>query len=208
MKSQNKFYLFFTLYIIPGLSWFITLGFLMFNSILSSFGEKLPYQKPCLILSIVLTFIATIIYVLITKHWNKKEVELQEAIINTGISQIDNLTPFEFEEWIARFLRIAGYRAYATKKTGDYGVDVIAENYNTKIAVQVKKFSKPVGIKAVQEVISGMDYYNCYEGWVVTTAPNFTQAAKNLAKTRNVKLYNKNDLALILNQLQQEHNKD
>ena len=50
-----------------------------------------------------------------------------------------------------------------------------------------------------------MDYYNCYEGWVITTAPYFTQAAKNLAKTRNIKLYNKNDLALLLYELQKDN---
>lgn len=49
-----------------------------------------------------------------------------------------------------------------------------------------------------------MDYYNCYEGWVITTAPYFTQAAKSLVKARNVKLYNKNDLALLVCELQKD----
>ena len=57
----------------------------------------------------------------------------------------------------------------------------------------------------VQEVISRMDYYNCYEGWFITTAPYFTQAAKNLVKARNVKLYNKNDLALLVCELQKDN---
>ena len=152
--------------------------------------------------------IALIIYILITITEKQYEKELQEAILNTGIEQVENLDPFEFEEWVARFLRISGYRAYATKKSGDYGVDVIAEKEYNRIAIQVKKFSNPVGIKAVQEVIAGMDYYNCYEGWVITTAPYFTQAAKNLAQTRNIKLYNKNDLAILLYELQKEHNNE
>lgn len=151
------------------------------------------------------TFTAIIIYVLVVRHWNRKERKLQEAILQTNINQVDGLTPYEFEEWVARFLRIAGYKAHTTKKSGDYGVDVLAEKDNTSIAIQVKKFTKPVGIKAIQEVISGMDYYNCYEGWVITTAPYFTQAAKNLAKTRNIKLYNKNDLAILLYELQKDN---
>ena len=133
------------------------------------------------------------------------EKNLQEAIKNTNISQVDRLNPYEFEEWVARFLRTSGFNAYSTQRSGDYGVDVIAEKNGTKIAIQVKKFSKPVGIKAVQEIIAGKYYYNCHEGWVVTTAPYFTQAAKNLAQTQNIKLFNKNDLAILLNNLQKNN---
>lgn len=63
---------------------------------------------------------------------------MQNAILRTNISQVDKLTPYEFEKWVARFLRIAGYKASATKKSGDYGVDVVAEKDNTSIAIQVK----------------------------------------------------------------------
>ena len=39
----------------------------------------------------------------------------------------------------------------------------------------------------------------------MTTAPYFTQAAKNLAKAQNIKLFNKNDLAVLLNNLQKNN---
>lgn len=137
---------------------------------------------------------------------NKREDTIKRAILSTGISQVDNLDPFEFEAWVAMFLRSAGHNATPTKKAGDYGVDVIAEKGETRVAIQVKKFSQPVGIRAVQEVISGMDYYDCNYGCVITTAPYFTQAAKNLAEKRKIKLYTKNDLAIMLYELQK--NKD
>lgn len=178
--------------------------------ILILFGCIDEYVKSIMYVGIALTFscvLALIIYICKFIEERKYEHKLQKAIINTNISQVDILNPYEFEEWVARFLRIAGYNAEATKKSGDYGVDVIAEKENNRIAVQVKKFNKPVGIKAVQEVSAGMDYYNCNEGWVVTTAPYFTQAAKNMAKIRNIKLYNKNDLAILLNELQNKNEK-
>lgn len=195
MKTEDKKFLAWILFIF----WMLAMAVSFFVTIIK---ENLIWF---VILFITSTFIAIIIYVSVVRHWNRKERELQEAILQTNINQVDDLTPYEFEEWVARFLRIAGYKAHATKKSGDYGVDVLAEKDNTSIAIQVKKFIKPVGIKAVQEVISGMDYYNCYEGWVITTAPYFTQAAKNLAETRNVKLYNKNDLALLLFELQKDN---
>lgn len=104
------------------------------------------------------------------------------VLINSGISQIDNLAPFEFEEWVARLLKTAGYNAIATKKFGDYGADVIAEKDGIKIAIQVKKFNQPVGIKAVQEVVSAMQYYDCLDGWVITSAYGVTTVAYNFAK--------------------------
>ncbi len=210
MKTKDKKYLAWALFILPALFWLISLGTLVFISFTGEIDNfnlrEIPFLTIFLILATISTVVAIIIYIIVVSKWNKKEKRLQEAILYTDISQVDTLTPYEFEEWIARFLRTSGYKAEATKKSGDYGVDVIAEKENVRIAIQVKKFTKSVGVKAVQEVISGMDYYNCYEGWVMTTAPYFTQAAINLAKTRNIKLYNKNDLALLLYELQKINN--
>jgi HJR/Mrr/RecB family endonuclease len=151
-------------------------------------------------------FLILYIYRKVTSYINEKE--LQNALKNSGISQIDELSPFEFEEWIARMLRTDGYKANATKKSGDYGADVIAEKDGIKIAIQVKKINQPVGIKAVQEVISAIGYYDCYEGWVITSANSFTTAAINLAKKNNIKLFTRNDLALLLHQIQRNENVD
>jgi len=67
------------------------------------------------------------------------ENRLRKAILRTGIGQVDNLSPFEFEEWVARFLRMCGYYAHTTQKSGDFGADVLAEKNGVKIAIQVKK---------------------------------------------------------------------
>ena len=56
-----------------------------------------------------------------------------------------------------------------------------------KIVVQAKRYSKDVGIKAVQEVIGAKSYYNADEAWVVSNR-YFTKAAKDLAQKGNVLL--------------------
>ena len=203
MKQGDKKYLFFVVFLLPLALWFIFLNFLFFEITIFNSGLS-SGELTLLVFAVITTVLAIIIYSSILNHWHKKEKELQNAIINTDIKQIDSLSPFEFEEWVARFLRASGYIANTTKKSGDYGVDVIAEKDGNRIAIQVKKYSKAVGIKAVQEVISGMAYYNCYEGWVISSAPYFTQAANKLADARNIKLYSKNDLALLLYHLQQD----
>lgn len=150
----------------------------------------------------------TLIIFFVRYFQNKTYKKLQENILHSNISQIDQLNPYNFEEWVVRLMHILGYNAKVVKKSEDCGLDVIAENDCKRIGVQVKKFNQAVGIKAIQEVISGITNYNCSEGWVITSANSFTAAAINLASKNNIKLFAKNDLALLLNQLQQNKNID
>ena len=74
-----------------------------------------------------------------------------------------------------------------TATTGDQGVDLIARKDKSVIAIQCKYYSKPVGNKAVQEVIAGKGFYNCNKA-VVISNNLFTKSAKQLADDSNVKL--------------------
>jgi len=191
------------------LFWIISIFWLIINVIgftISIFSEEGLFSTSFWIVLAVSTTLAALIYIVIVMRWKKKEKELREAILKSGINQIDNLNPYVFEEWVSQFMGLMGYKACATKKSGDYGLDVIAENGSKKIGIQVKKFNKPVGLKAIQEVIGGVSYYDCSEGWVITSASSFTTAAINLANKNNIKLLAKNDLALLLHKLQQKNN--
>ena len=127
---------------------------------------------------------------------------MQNAIVNTGFNQIDKLRPYEFEEWVARFLRMCDYNAKSTRKSGDFGANVLAEKNGLKIAIQVKKYiDKPIGVRSVQEVSSAMEYYGAREGWVVSTSPYASNPAKEFA---SVKLYCKNELAFMFDKLLRE----
>lgn len=189
-----------------GVICFLPVGILLtyFSNSLDGMRHMMPFG----VLSIIASLIFLFTYIVKRITAIIKEKELQNALINSEISQIDNLTPFEFEEWVARLLKTSGYNAIATKKSGDYGADVIAERNGIKIAVQVKKFNQPVGIKAVQEVASAMRYYDCQDGWVITSAYGFTTAAHNLAQKNSIKLINRNDLAIMLNKIKNNFHKN
>lgn len=93
---------------------------------------------------------------------------------------------YEYENLVVDYLKSNGYIFVSnTKKSKDYGVDVTAFKDGNKYAVQCKYYSKPVGIKAVQEVVAGSAYYNCNKMMVVTNN-TFTDAAKKLADANNV----------------------
>ena len=75
-----------------------------------------------------------------------------------------------------------------TPKTGDYGADIICyDRCGTKYAVQCKYYSKPVGYRAVEEVLGAMHYYGCNSAMVVTNS-TYTKQAVTAAKRVGVNL--------------------
>lgn len=98
-------------------------------------------------------------------------------------------TGIELEEEVSIRLKKIGYKTKTTKISGDQGVDVIAIKNNITLAIQCKLYSKPVGNKAVQEIIAGKDFYNADYGIVISNA-EFTKSAKELANKCNIKLIN------------------
>ncbi len=115
------------------------------------------------------------------------------------LSEIDRMNPFKFEEYVCKLYQQLGYNAKCTQKGGDYGADVLIQNGNYKAAIQVKRYSikHTTGIKAVQEIIAALPYYNVQNGIVLTTS-YFTQAAKNLAESADIELIDRDRLKEIL----------
>ena len=99
---------------------------------------------------------------------------------------IKNMNGYEFEEYVACRLTEVGYsNVDVTPKSGDYGADILARSNGRKVCIQCKKYSKPVGIEAVQEVLGAKAYYKCDIGLVVSTA-GFTDV--NLASAAGIVL--------------------
>lgn len=96
-------------------------------------------------------------------------------------------TGVEFENLIIRILRDTGMIVHDTPVSSDYGADLIIELNGHRIAGQCKYYSDAVGVKAVQEVIGALAYYDCDAG-VVFTNDTFTQQAVNLANANRILL--------------------
>lgn len=101
---------------------------------------------------------------------------------------------YQFEEYVARKLASAGYTSVdVTPKSGDYGADIIAYSPNgifrksKRVCFQCKKYSKPVGVKAVQEINAAKTYYQCDAAAVVSNA-GYTDQARKLAESTGVVL--------------------
>ena len=110
-------------------------------------------------------------------------------------NKFEKMSGYDFEQYCANYLKRCGYtNVDVTPKSGDFGADIIAttpgklfSGERKRICIQCKKYKKPVGVKAVQEVIGGMSYYHCSCGMVLSNA-EFTKAAHELAETSGVTL--------------------
>lgn len=100
----------------------------------------------------------------------------------------------EFEQYVQAILKRNGYKdVQLTKKSGDYGIDILAKYQGESYAIQCKKYARPVGVAAIQQAYSGCQYYQCDYAIVVTNS-SFTMQAQTLAEKNDVGLWDGNGL--------------
>lgn len=146
---------------------------------------------------VVLFFTVAWILIAFKKHCSYK-------ISKHTLKEIDKMTGEEFEYYVAYLFRLMGYHANVTKTSGDYGADVIATRFiggrNERTAIQCKRYQGKVGIAAIQEVIGAQAYYKTQRAFVITNS-YFTDAAKNLAFSSKVTLWDRDILQTQLRKL-------
>lgn len=103
------------------------------------------------------------------------------------------MTGIEFEEFLKAHFQSLGYRVTLTQASHDYGADLILSRNGEKTAVQAKKYSDKVGIKAVQEISGAVGYYGADKAMVITNS-YFTSSAVQLAKSNAVELWDRTQL--------------
>lgn len=147
-------------------------------------------------LSIILTLpfnlavlILKILFIFFTTCFNLFLLILNEMLSSLTSPKVNpNITGHDYEQIAANWLKKMGYSGVqVTKRSGDFGVDIIARKGNDRWAVQCKYYSTPVGVSAVQEVVGGKAHYGCNRAMVITNN-TYTKPARRLAKENGVKL--------------------
>lgn len=125
------------------------------------------------------------------KIWLKtrKGARLRKA----GMKEIDEMTGEQFELFLGELFKKRGFKVTYTATSGDYGADLILRDGDEKIAVQAKRYSGNVGVKAVQEIIGAVKMYDAQQAWVVTNS-YFTKQAMKLAEMNDVYLIDRDEL--------------
>ena len=112
----------------------------------------------------------------------------RRAAGSAGTEDLDGMEGRQFETYVADLLKALGFTSVrGTPASGDQGGDLIAVWEGRTVVIQAKRYQRPVGNKAVQEVIAALGFYKGNEAWVVTNS-TFTPAAVALAQSAKVRL--------------------
>ena len=123
----------------------------------------------------------------------KEQRQLQEErhlerLAKTEISEVDKMSGIEFEEFLKALYIKLGYNVKLTKKSGDFGADLIIEKNGIQELVQAKCYTThKVSLSAIQEITGAKKHYQINNASVVTNN-YFTEPAKQLASENGVKL--------------------
>jgi hypothetical protein len=112
-------------------------------------------------------------------------------------NEIDAMDGLEFEAAIADLLRLLEFEQVDRVGGFDKGADIVAVRDGERIAVQVKRWSTPVDLKAVRQLIDGIRQYDCERGLLVTN--NFlTPPAMQCTETWSIEVWDRRRLAEYL----------
>jgi restriction system protein len=125
------------------------------------------------------------------KYWKYRRLK------RSNIDQIDKMDGIKFEKYLKVLFKSMGYSVKLTSASGDYGADLILKDSGKIIVIQAKRYSKNVGIDAVQQVAASIPHYSAEEAWVVTNQ-DYTKAAYNLANSNGVRLINREELIKLI----------
>ena len=134
------------------------------------------------------------------------EVSLDEPeieAVDTSFERIDFMSGSEFEEWCSELLRSSGFEnVEISAKSGDQGVDILAEKNDITYAIQCKCYSHDLGNTPVQEINTGKIVYNRHIGAVMTNR-YFTKGGKEAAAATGVLLWDRDKLRAMYEMAQQ-----
>ena len=122
-------------------------------------------------------------------EWDHESVDVDQPCVDFH----ETMSGEDYEAFVAGLVRVAGWTAHLTKRTGDHGADVIAEHDGRRVAIQCKRYDGTVGNQSVQEAFSAAQFYDCGMGFVVSNS-EFTPAARQAAQKLGVGLLHHEDV--------------
>jgi restriction system protein len=84
------------------------------------------------------------------------------------------MTPTEFEHFVRQVFEAMGMQGWTTERTGDDGIDAVVVNTDPIVGgltvVQVKQYSRVLGVNHIRELVGAMDEKRAGRGILVTTS--------------------------------------
>ncbi len=123
------------------------------------------------------------------------EVNIPKILEGAIPKRFQDLSPSDFEDFIAQLFKANDYEVKQTTYSGDFGADLLLTLDEEKIAVQVKRYSKDtkVGVKDINQIVGAKDYYRCDKARIITTS-SFTKPGEKLALRTKTELWEWDEL--------------
>lgn len=104
--------------------------------------------------------------------------------------RFQDVSPFDFEDFIAHLFYEAGCEVEQTDYTGDFGADMVIVREGVKTVVQVKRYraDASVGVHDLNQVIAAQKYYNAEKAMIVATT-GFTTSALKVADQSDAEVW-------------------
>lgn len=115
-----------------------------------------------------------------------KECDALSAAIEQRKSEIQAMSPRQFELFVTDLFEKKGYSAKTTKQTRDDGFDIVATSsypFPFTIIVECKHWSNVVGVKVVRELF-GVNAARNANKLILVTSSSFSPEARALAGTQ------------------------
>ncbi len=123
---------------------------------------------------------------------NKNQINKQLSELDIALGKYStwaNLSPTAFEGALKRKLNNAGMKVDTTKTTGDGGIDLAGIDENKQsVLIQAKKYSKPVGVSVVREMIGVRQNHQNKPRTIIYSLEGFTKGAYDLANDHGIEL--------------------
>lgn len=166
------------------LEWYLTYNVLKHIDSMDLIGLILCYGIPFLIYSIY--------WIYLFSH-----PKITSSKANSNWADRDwwwTLNGWEFEEEVAKIFRLNGYQATVTKKTGDYGVDIIMSKDNFKYVVQCKHYKNPVGPEPIRALWGVKDDFIADKVIIVASSGLTDSASSFIENKKDFEFYDLEDI--------------
>ena len=119
-----------------------------------------------------------------------KKLDVDSFLFGAIPVRFQDTSSQDFQDFIAHLFVENGYVLKQADFSRDFGADLIVMNEGVKTAVRVRRYHEvhKLGISDLQQIIGAQAYYNCQQSMVITSS-SFTAAARELAATHEVILW-------------------
>lgn len=120
------------------------------------------------------------------------------VFVESELRSMDAMEGHTFEKYCCSLLELIGFADVSvTRKSGDFGADVLATKNYVSYAIQCKRFRDNVGNEAIQQIYAAKEFYRRDVGIVMTNS-YFTKSAEAIAAETDVHLWNRDTIERFL----------